>query len=416
MNAEIILVGTELLLGDIIDTNGKYLARALASMGINLFYQTVVGDNRERLLDVIRRALTRSDILIFSGGLGPTADDLTRETVAEAMGLELKEDEETVKRLRAFFAGRNMTLNNLRQALVPEGGQVLTNDWGTAPGLYIKKDTKQVFMLPGPPRELEPMFEARVRPILEKESCRVFVSTDLNLYGIGESSAEAKLRDLMENPDPTLAPYAGSGEVRLRITSSGSSREECLEKNRLMLEKVRERVGEYIYAVDGESLEKALVERFSKKGLKVAAAESLTAGLISSRIGSIPGASEVMEEGIVTYCDRVKREALGVKKETLEKYSAVSEETAAEMAQGIRRVAGSDVGISATGYAGPTGENVGLVYVGASFKDKLIVRKLETRRTKLERNYIRALAANAALALALQITDLFGYENGEINL
>lgn len=413
MNAEIILVGTELLLGDIIDTNGKFLARSLASLGINLFYQTVVGDNRERLLDATRRALGRSDILLFSGGLGPTADDLTRETVSEAMGLELKEDEKTAGRLRAFFAGRNMTPNNLRQALVPEGARVLTNDRGTAPGLYIIKDGRHVFLLPGPPRELEPMFDARVRPILEKMSRRVFVSSDLYLYGIGESAAEAKLRDLMESADPTLAPYAGNGEVRLRITSSGASREECEKKNLLMLGRVKERVGEFIYAVDGESLERALVERFARRGLKVAAAESLTAGLISSRIASVAGASAVMEMGVCTYCDRVKHEALGVKTETLEKYGAVSEQTAAEMALGVRRVSKADVGISATGYAGPTGEQVGLVYVGASYKDRLIVKKLETHRSRLERNYIRTLAANAALALALQITDLFGYESDE---
>ena len=412
MNAEIILVGTELLLGDIIDTNGKFLARSLASLGVNLFYQTVVGDNRERLLDVIRRALGRSDLVIFSGGLGPTADDLTRETVAEALGLELREDAETAGRLRAFFAGRNMTPNNLKQALVPEGARVLTNDWGTAPGLYIHAGLRHVFLLPGPPRELEPMFEARVRPILEEMSERVFVSTDLNLYGIGESAAEARLRDLMDGADPTLAPYAGSGEVRLRITSSGADRAECLEKNRRMLEKVRERVGDFIYAVDGESLEKALVERFARRGLKIAAAESLTGGLISSRIASVPGASAVMEMGVCTYCDRAKHALIGVKTETLEKFTAVSEQTAAEMALGVRRLSGSDVGISATGYAGPTGERIGLVYVGASYGDELVVKKLETHRTKCERGYIRTLAANAALALALQITGLFGSENG----
>ena len=411
MNAEIIMVGTELLLGDIVDTNGKFIAGELARLGINLFYQTVVGDNRLRLLDAVQRAADRSDLVIFSGGLGPTADDITRETVSEALGLELEEDPATVERLKAFFAGKNMTNNNLRQAMVPRGAEVLTNDRGTAPGLHIEKDSKHFFLLPGPPIELEPMMTERVAPILARLTDRTFVSRSLKLYGIGESSAEDRLRDLMDESDPTLAPYAKTGEVLLRITSSGKDRAECEAKNDLMQKRVTDRVGEYVYSDSGETLEEALVKRFTRRGLKIATAESLTGGLISQRITSVPGASAILEMSAVTYCDRAKHELLGVKEATLKEHTAVSEETAAEMARGVAALSGCDVGVSATGYAGPSGEHVGLVYVGAFFRGETRVVRLDTHRNGCEREYIRQLAANAAIGLALRITGLFGYEN-----
>lgn len=412
VNAEILLVGTELLLGDIMDTNGKYLARELAALGINLFYQTVVGDNPVRLKEAIARALARSDVVIASGGLGPTADDITRESFAEVMERPLYRDEATVARLEAFFAGRGrpMTENNLRQAMVPEGAEVLTNDWGTAPGLHIPQGEKHAFLLPGPPRELEALFQARVRPLLQRLSDRVLESTTVQLYGIGESALESELRDLMEGGDPSLAPYAKDGEVLLRITSSGADAAEAKRKNAAMLRLVRERVGEYIYDVDGESLEKALVERFSREGLTVSAAESLTGGLISQRITSVSGASAVIELGVCSYSDRIKHRVLGVKEETLKDFSAVSEETAREMAVGMKALAQSDVAVSATGYAGPTGEQVGLFFVAAAYRDRVLVKRVDSHRKGCEREYVRSLAASAALALALEITGLFGAE------
>jgi len=411
--AEILLVGTELLLGDIMDTNGKYLARELSDLGIDLYYQTVVGDNPKRLREAVNRALERSDVVISSGGLGPTCDDITRGTFADALGLELKLHEPTVERLKSFFTsvGRKMTDNNMRQAMVPEGATVLTNDWGTAPGLYMKKDQKHAFLLPGPPRELEPMFRERVRPILFDMSDRKFVSDTLEVYGIGESALEEKLRDLMQGADPSLAPYAKDGEVLLRITSSGADVAEAKEKNRGMIQKVLERAGEYVYDINGESLQRALVERFSKKGLKIATAESLTGGLISKRITSVSGASAVFELGICSYSDRIKNKILSVSEASLEEYSAVSEAVAMEMAEGARRLSGADIAVSATGYAGPTGERVGLVYIGVSSSLSTRAVKLDTGRRTGEREYIRSLSASRAIAEALREAGLFSWEN-----
>ena len=410
--AEILLVGTELLLGDIMDTNGKYLARELSKLGIDLYYQTVVGDNPKRLKEAVFKALERSDVVISSGGLGPTCDDITRETLAEAFGLELELNAPTVERLESFFksVGRKMTDNNLRQAMVPEGATVLTNDWGTAPGLYMTKDEKHAFLLPGPPRELEPMFGERVRPILSKMSDRKFVSQTIQVYGIGESALEEKLRDLMQGADPSLAPYAKDGEVLLRITSSGKDEAEAEEKNRGMLEKVLERAGEYVYDVDGENLQKALVERFSKTGLKIATAESLTGGLISQRITQISGASAVLELGVCSYCDRIKNKILSVSSSSLKEFSAVSEQVAMEMAEGVRNLSGADIAVSATGYAGPTGEKVGLVYIGVCSEKGCRAIKLETGRRNGEREYIRSLAASRAIAEALREAGLFRFE------
>ncbi len=411
MNAEILMVGTELLLGDIMDTNGKFLARELAALGINLFYQTVVGDNPARLKEAIRRALERSDVVIASGGLGPTGDDITRECFAEVMGCPLALDDGVKARLEEFFAHRDrpMTPNNLRQAMVPRGAQVLLNDRGTAPGLYLQDATKHAFLLPGPPRELEPLYTQWVKPVLERLQDRVLVSTRLQIYGIGESALEEELKDLMEGSDPTVASYAKDGEVMLRITASGHNKEEAKEKNAVMLENIRGRVGRYLYDVDGENLQTALVRRFEEKGLTIATAESLTGGLISQRITSVSGASRVMELGLCSYSDRIKHEVLGVKEETLARFGAVSEATAREMALGVKALAGSDVAVSATGYAGPTGEQVGLFYVAAAYRDRVEVRRYDSHRRGCEREYVRTLAASAALALALEITDSFSW-------
>lgn len=411
MNAEIMMVGTELLLGDIMDTNGKFLARELAALGINLFYQTVVGDNPARLKEAIARALERSDVVIASGGLGPTADDITRECFAEVLGLPLHLDESVKLRLEEFFAhrARPMTANNLRQAMVPLGAEVLVNDWGTAPGLHLCTGEKHAFLLPGPPRELEPMYHHRVKPTLQRLSGRVLESTRLQIYGIGESALETELKDLMEGSDPSVAPYAKDGEVMLRITASGQSQEEAKAKNAAMLSRIRERVGQYLYDVDGENLETALVRRFSEKGLTIATAESLTGGLISKRITSVSGASQVLGLGVCSYSNDIKHRILGVGEDTLAQYSAVSEQTAREMALGVKALAGSDVAVSATGYAGPTGEQVGLFYVAAAYKDRVEVRCHDSHRRGCEREYIRTLAASAALALALEITDSFRF-------
>lgn len=410
MKAEILLVGTELLLGDIVDTNGKFLARQLAQLGIHVYYQTVVGDNPGRLEEAVRRALGRSELVLAAGGLGPTDDDITREVFSRVLELPLEPHQPTRQRLEAFFAGRSrpMTPNNLRQALVPQGATVLTNDWGTAPGLWIPAPLGQAVLLPGPPRELEPMFCARVRPRLEKMCPSVLESRTLRLYGVGESQAAYDLQDLMAGADPSLAPYAKDGEMILRLTASGQTVAHARQRLAPLEDAVRERLGQYVYAVgEDKSLEQALVERFASRGLTVAAAESLTGGLISQRITSVPGASAVTQCSVCSYSNEVKHRLLGVDQQLLDTHGAVSEPVALAMAQGVRRLADSHVGISATGYAGPTGDPVGLVYVAAVYGDRQLVRRLDTHRNAGERAYIRTLAANAALALALQITDCF---------
>ena len=373
MNGEIIAVGTELLLGNIVNTNAQFLSEELSNLGINVYYQTVVGDNRERLRNAISEGLKRADLLILTGGLGPTDDDLTKETVAELLDLEMYLHEES-KALIEKYLKRTISESNLKQAYIPEGAIVLRNDHGTAPGIIVEKGEKIVVLLPGPPREMAPMFSEKVKPYLEEKSPYVMRSRILRLFGIGESSVGDTVRDLMQNDNPTVAPYAKDNETILRVTARAETKEEADKLNEDMIKKIDERLGEYIYSHNDTELKIVCANKLIEKNITIAAAESCTAGLLTATLAEIPGISAVLKESVVTYSNEAKEKYLNVKHETLEKYGAVSAETAKEMAEGIRASAKSDIGISITGLAGPDGgtdkKPIGLVYIGFSTKEE----------------------------------------------
>lgn len=377
LKAEIISVGTELLMGQIANGDTQFIAQRLPQLGIALLHTSVVGDNAERLLDAVRCAKERSDVVIFTGGLGPTDDDLTKETAAEAFGKKLVFDERSYEVMKNYFAmtNRAMPENNIKQAYVPEGCIVLENRNGTAPGCIIEDNGKYAVMLPGPPRELQPMFKEGVAPFLSKISGVCMKSRVLRVFGLGESQAAQMLDELIKGQtNPTIAPYAKEGEVTFRITASAESEPEAENLLSETADKIYEILGDYIYAEGDEaSLAEVVVKSLTEKGLKMATAESCTGGGIGKMITSIPGASEVYKFGFITYANEAKEKMLGVKHETLEKYGAVSEETAREMAMGAREKSGSDIAVSVTGIAGPGGGSekkpVGLVYIGVCDKN-----------------------------------------------
>ncbi|MBR5535848.1 MAG: competence/damage-inducible protein A [Clostridia bacterium] len=376
LTAEIICVGTELLMGQVVNTNATYIAQKLCEIGVAVNYSSVVGDNPERLSECVKEALTRCDVLITTGGLGPTDDDLTKEIVSRVMGKELFYHKESMDKMLSYLkeAGKNMTKNNEKQAYLPIGSIILENDNGTAPGCIIEDGGKCAILLPGPPKEMKPMLEKALGYLREK-SGMVMKSRVLRLFGIGESRASALLDDIIKNQtNPTIAPYAKEGEVTFRITASA----ECEEKASLMVDEMAEKVyaivGEYIYGEgDDNSMEKVVVDSLNKRHMTLATCESCTGGLIGQLLTKVSGASEVYGFGFVTYANEAKMQLVGVKKETLDAYGAVSEETAREMAEGARRVSGSDIAVSVTGIAGPTGgtedKPVGLVYIGISDKN-----------------------------------------------
>lgn len=402
MKAEILAVGTELLLGDIVNTNAQFLAQELASLGIEVYYQTVVGDNPKRLEDTIFHAFSRADLIITTGGLGPTEDDLTKETAAKYFGEKLVLDEKALARIEKFFksVGREMTENNVKQAMVPEhNGTVLYNDNGTAPGIIIEKNGKMIIMLPGPPRETVPMFLNQAKPYLAKKQEATFVSRILRVAGVGESAMETKVKDLIDaQTNPTIAPYAKDGEAILRITARAKDEEEA---NRLIdpvAAALRERLGHAVYAEGETDMETVVAQLLLEKNKTLAVAESCTGGMIASALVEYPGISKALLEGCVTYSNDAKMRRLGVKAETLEKYGAVSPETAAEMAEGIARTSGADIGLATTGIAGPDGgtpeKPVGLVYIALHDGGETKVKEL---RFAGKRNKIRERAAYAAL-------------------
>lgn len=419
-SAEILCVGTELLLGDIVNTNAAFLSRALAALGIPVYRQTVVGDNPERLKKALEDALAHADLVITSGGLGPTYDDLTKETVAAYFGRRTVLHEESLERIRAYFARTNRVMpeNNVKQAMMPEGATVFPNDNGTAPALAISDSEtgKTVIMLPGPPRELVPLFEAQVAPYLRERSDEVFFSKNVHLFGIGESQAEGYVRDLMEESvNPTLAPYCQAGEVRFRVTARAKDERTASLMCDKMIAQVRASgLQPYIYGVDVHSLEEAAIETLLRRELTVAVAESLTGGMIGERLASVPGASGAFLGGCITYRNEIKEALLGVKHETIERYTEVSEACAREMAVGVLERLGSDIGVSATGLAGPGGGTpecpVGTVYIGIAMKTKGVdgkavlsssVRPL-TLSPMRDRSYIRTVSASNAIELVLR--------------
>ena len=409
MNAEILCIGTELLLGDTVNTNSAYIARGLASCGVGCYYQTVVGDNPERLRQSLTLALSRADVVITTGGLGPTYDDLTKETVAEHFGRKMLLHEPSFKQLTKLFERMNrpMTENNKKQAYMPEGAIVFSNDRGTANGLAIEGNGKSVVMLPGPPREMTAMFEQSVRPYLLSKSNRMLISHNIHFFGIGESTLEQELHDYMlEHENPTIAPYAKEGEVLLRVTASAENEAEAEALIAPVLEEICGRFPQYVYGVDVETLQNALVRELFSRDLTIATAESCTGGLISKRITEISGSSAVFGCGLCTYSNKMKMQLLGVSEETLRAYGSVSSQTAIEMAEGVRRVSGASIGLSVTGVAGPDGGSaekpVGLVWLGiASANGTRTVELRLARRYGGEREFIRYIASSNALYQAL---------------
>lgn len=397
---ELISVGTEILLGDILNTDAQFLSIELAKLGISVIHQSTVGDNRERLLEQLNEAAKRSDIIILSGGLGPTPDDLTKEVCCEFFGKEMLLHEPTVEKIRNYFSakGMEMTQNNLKQAMFPKDSVIFPNNNGTAPGMAIEKDGIHILVLPGPPRELKPMFKDSALPYLMRFSDKIIVSHNIRTFGIGESAMAEKVNDLFDSENPTVAPYAKDGEALLRVTAMAETKDEAEELCKPVISEICSRLGDYVYGLDYSCIEEAVVKMLKSRNLKVATAESCTGGLIAKRITDISGSSQIFECGIVSYANEIKHKVLSVSADDLEKYGAVSEPVAKQMAQGALRVSGADIAVSVTGIAGPesdsTNKPVGLIYIGLADKDNVWVKELRTSRN--DRSYNRYVSASNA--------------------
>ncbi len=405
MVVELISVGTELLLGNIVNTNAAYLSEQCALLGLSMYHQSVVGDNEERLAETMRTALVRSDVVILSGGLGPTKDDLTKEVAAQVMEMPLKEDEHSRKRIEEYFKNsqtRVITDNNWKQAQAPEGSIVVDNDNGTAPGLILEKDGKAMILLPGPPNEMRPMFEKSIFPYLNKLQPELIRSCMVKICGLGESYVETQIADMIEaQTNPTIAPYAKIGEVHLRITAKASSEKEARKLMKPVVKELRNRFGDNIYTLDEkETLAENVLKLLKEKELTLTTAESCTGGMLAARLTDIPGASEVFKQGLVTYSNKAKRKLLEVKKTTLKDFGAVSEKTAKEMAKNGAFMTGADACVAITGIAGPDGGSdekpVGLVYIGCSLKNKITVKEFHFQGN---REKVREYAVVRALTL-----------------
>lgn len=401
MKAELIAIGTEILLGTTINSNAAMISALLSEMGIDVYWESVVGDNMERAAEAVRRAAERADIIITTGGLGPTCDDITKEAVAAAFGVGLEENREEKEWLIELFRARGseLTENNYSQIMLPEGSKPIRNSRGTAPGCRFEKDGKIVLMLPGPPHELEAMLNESVRGILMNLSGGIIVSHKLNLFGISESLMESKLRDYMrELNNPTLAPYAAKGECTLRVTAKAESAEEAEKMMEPVIDRVKETFGNFIYGMDYDGLEQMVIEQLIEKKLTLACAESCTGGLLSKRLSDIPGASKAFLGSVISYTNEVKNKLLGVPNNLIEEKGAVSEEVAAFMAMNVRELMGSDFGIGITGLAGPEGDGInpiGLVYIALSTRDSLYVRKVHVKARN--RGAVRLYAGSHAL-------------------
>lgn len=396
-NTEIISVGTELLLGHVTNTDSRDISEMMSQIGINVKYHTVVGDNPEKLRDCINIAKKRADIIITTGGLGPTCDDLTKQVLASAFGLELVEDKAEMDAIYEYIkGGKKVTPNNYIQAMVPEGCTVFHNEWGTAPGCAFEAEGKIVMMFPGPPKECVPMFKALGLPYLKKLSDEQIVSHSLRIFGVGESAVDYMFRDDMNKmTNPTMAPYAKECDCLLQITAKAKSEEEAEKMIAPVMEAAAARLGEYVYGVDIECIEERVIEQLKEKNLSFAAAESCTGGDLARRFTDIPGASAVFKGGVVSYTNEVKASVLGIDPALIEEKGAVSYEVAKEMAERVRELCGADIGVSVTGLAGPDGDGVhevGTVFVGMA-ADKTYVKELHlgTYRT---RSFIRRMAGN----------------------
>lgn len=409
MRCEIIAVGTELLMGQIVNTNGAEIARELAGLGVGVYYQTMVGDNGERLAEVFSIALKRADLVILCGGLGPTNDDLTRETVAHVLGLPLEQNEFWVEKLHEFFGrfGRPVIPSNLRQAMLPQGAKLLPNDRGTAPGIYLEHGQNIIVLLPGPPGELLPMFRAQVLPLLrerlaQEDNLAVLQSKILRISGLGESVVAERLKDVLEKQhNPTIAPLARGGlEVHLRLTARAASPAEAARLLEEKAEEIRCILGDYIYGEDAEGLEYSVARLLWQKKLTIAVAESCSGGLLSHRLTAVPGSSLYLMAGLVTYSNEAKIDLLGVDPQLIARHGAVSREVALQMAAGARRTGKAHIGMGITGIAGPDGgtaeKPVGLTYIALAADGREYCRELNFWGSRGE---IKERAAQTALHL-----------------
>jgi len=408
MTAEIIAVGTELLLGQIANTNAQFLSQKLSEVGVSSYFQTVVGDNPDRLKQALEIASNRADVVITTGGLGPTADDLTKQIIAEFCGLDCVLDEESLKLIEQRFArmGRCMAQNNVKQAEMPRGCIILKNNHGTAPGAILECSEKIYIMLPGPPFEMKGMFNEHVYDYLAKKTGEIIFSKTLRVFGIGESDLEERLGEIMQSEKQTIAMYAKMGEVTLRLTTKAKDADEAERLLEPLRTKVCDILGNMVYG-EGEnySLQAAVVDLLKERGLKVSFAESCTGGLVAAKLTSVAGASEVFDGGVVTYSNEQKEKLLGVPREMLEKFGAVSKEVAMAMATGVRALASADIGVGITGIAGPDGGSeekpVGLVYIGICSTDGA-TEHMELRLAG-EREVIRERTAMYALDMVLRV-------------
>lgn len=402
MKCTILTIGTELLMGQIINTNAVYLSKELNSMGYDVLYHFTVGDNPIRLKSILSSALSMSDIVITTGGLGPTQDDLTKETVAESFSKEMILHEPTLEKIESFFSkiNKTMTSNNIKQAYIPKDSLILDNTLGTAPGIIIAENNKIVISLPGPPKEMKNMFTLKVKPFLMKKSKEVISSKVIKFFGMGESSVESHLEDLVSNQtNPTLATYAKAGEVSLRITSKGKSQKDVDEVLAPIIKEIDNRLNEFIYSFDDESLEEVVGKLLIENNITLSLAESCTGGLVASKLTSISGISKSLDRSIVTYSNKAKIKELGIDENILKEFGAVSKETAVAMAKGLKGKTDSDICLSITGIAGPTGgtptKPVGLVYIGLATNNKVIFNEfnLHGDRSRI-RNITSMLALN----------------------
>lgn len=421
MNAEIISVGTEIILGDILNTHSQYLSQELAHLGINVYYQTAVGDNDKRFTSILKTAISRSDLIILTGGLGPTTDDITKEVACELLGVKCYLDENILNKIKTYFekSGRIMSNNNTKQAMVPENSIVLENNCGTAPGFIINKDGKTVVLLPGPPRELRPMFEEKVKPYLKYNSKDVIVSKNVRVFGIGESDLEPKISKIVKQINPTVALYAKEGEVLIRVTSKSSDEKQANLLIDKTIDELYSILGNYIYGINKESLQQVLVEELIKQNKTIATAESCTGGMLASKLTQISGVSAVFNMGVITYENWVKRDLIDVTDDSLSKYGAVSQEVATEMAVGLAKKSNADFSVSITGIAGPSGGSkekpVGTVYIAVCHKQKVWCKRYNFARNKNEREYIRNLAClNAMNMVRLTLIDEKTFEDSYI--
>lgn len=407
MNVEIISVGTEILLGDIVNSNAQMLSLELAKIGFNVYHHTVVGDNPQRLKEALEIAKKRVDIIITTGGLGPTYDDLTKETIAESFNKELVFDQPSYDQILKFFEKAKLKVNDnqKKQAMLPEGCTPFYNEWGTAPGCGFKSCENYVIMLPGPPSECRPMFIHRAVAYLQSLTDSVIHSVNLKIFGMGEAQVEELLRDKMvAYENPTIAPYAKQGECLLRITAKANSVSIAEQMIEPVKKEIYDLIGQYIYGENESSIEEVVMQKLLSKNITISCAESCTGGLLAKRMTDIAGISSVFAGGVCTYSNESKQNLIGVSQDTLEKFGAVSKETAREMAKGVSHTLKTDIGVSTTGIAGPTGgtkeKPLGLVYICVYYKGEYFEKEINGYRN---RQATRLKATSTALDLIRNI-------------